>query len=67
MIKYSKMNKGYKYIFTNIDIFSKYGWSFPLKSKTIKDIKPCFEKMFKERKPKYIWSDQESSFFSKEM
>ena len=67
MTKYSRMNKGYKYIFTNIDIFSKYAWSFSIKSKTIKDIKPCFEKIFKERKPKYIWSDQESAFFSKEM
>ena len=67
MIKYSKMNKGYKYIFTNIDIFSKYAWTFPIKSRKISDIKPCFEKIFKERKPKYIWSDQESSFFSKEM
>ena len=67
MVKYSRMNKGYKYIFTNIDIFSKYGWSFPIKSKKISDIKPCFEKIFKERKPKYIWSDKESSFFSKEM
>ena len=26
-----------------------------------------FEKIFKERKPSYIWSDKESSFFSKEM
>ena len=67
MIKYSRVNRGYKYIFTNIDIFSKYAWCFPIKSKTIKDIKPCFEKIFKERKSKYIWSDQESSFFSKEM
>ena len=67
MQKYSRMKKGYKYIFTNIDIFSKYVWSFPLKTKTIKDIKPCFEKIFKQRKPKYIWSDQESAFFSKEM
>ena len=67
MTKYSKVNRLYKYIFTNIDIFSKYVWAFPIKSKTIKDIKPCFEKIFKERKPKYIWSDQESSFFSKEM
>ena len=67
MQKYSKVNRGYKYIFTNIDIFSKFAWSFPLKSKTIKDIKPCFQKIFKERKPKYIWSDQESAFFSKEM
>ena len=67
MQKYSKMNKGYKYIFTNIDIFSKYAWVFPIKSKKISDIKPCFEKIFKQRKPKYIWSDKESSFFSKEM
>ena len=67
MGKYSRMNKGYKYIFTNIDIFSKYAWAFPIKSKTIKDIKPYFQKIFKERKPKFIWSDKESSFFSKEM
>ena len=67
MQKYSRMNKGYKYIFTNIDIFSKYAFAFPIKSKTIKEIKSCFQKIFKERKPKYIWSDQESSFFSKEM
>ena len=67
MQKYSRINKGYKYIFTNIDIFSKYAYAFPLKTKTIKEIKSCFEKIFKERKPLYIWSDQESSFFSKEM
>ena len=67
MSKYSRMNKGYKYIFTNIDIFSKYSWSFPLKTKTIKEIKSCFQKIFKEQKPSYIWSDQESAFFSKEM
>ena len=35
MQKYSRMNKGYKYIFTNIDVFSKYAWSFPIKSKKI--------------------------------
>ena len=67
MSKYSRMNKGYKYIFTNIDVFSKYAWNFPIKSKKKVDIKPCFQKIFKERKPSYIWSDKESAFFSKEM
>ena len=67
MVKYSKVNRGYKHIFTNIDIFSKYAWSFPLKTKTIKEIKSCFQKIFKNRKPSCIWSDQESVFFSKEM
>ena len=65
--QYSKINKGYKYIFTNIDIFSKIAYAFPLKSKKIGDIKSCFEKIFKNNKPKYIWSDKEPSFLSKEM
>ena len=47
--------------------FSKYAYAFPIKSKKIQDIKPCFQKIFKKRKPKFIWSDQESAFFSKEM
>ena len=38
-----------------------------LNQKKIQDIKPCFQKIFKERKPKYIWSDKEYAFFSKEM
>ena len=89
MSQYSKMNRGYKYIFTNIygnpvlehcfltnfpvsiftniDAFSKIANAFPLKSKKIQDIKACFEKIFKINKPKFIWSDKEPAFFSKEM
>ena len=68
MTQYSKMNRGYKYILTNIDIFSKYAYAYPIKSKKIQDIKLCFEKIFKNNnKPKYIWSDKEPAFLSKEM
>ena len=67
MTQYSKINKGYKYIFTNIDVFSKIAYGFPLKSKKIQDIKPCFQKIFEKNKPKYIWSDKEPAFLSKEM
>ena len=67
MTQYSKINKGYKYIFTNIDVFSKIAYAFPLKSKKIQDIKPCFEKIFKKKKPEFIWSDKEPAFLSKEM
>ena len=42
MTQYSKMNRGYTYIFTNIDVFSKIAYAFPLKSKKIKDIKHLF-------------------------
>ena len=67
MTQYSKINKGYKYISTNIDVFSKIAYAFPLKSKKIQDIKACFEKIFKKNKPEYIWSDKEPAFLSKEM
>ena len=67
MTQYSKMNRGYKYIFTNIDVFSKVAYAYPIKSKKIQDIKACFEKIFKKNKPKFIWSDKESAFLSKEM
>ena len=67
MKMYFEINKGYTYIFTDIDIFSKYAWAFPIKSKKIQDVKLRFQKIFKECKPKYIWSDKESAFFSNEM
>ena len=67
MTQYSKINKNYRYVFTNIDVFSKIAYAYPIKSKKIQDIKPCFQKIFEKNKPKYIWSDKESSFFSKEM
>ena len=54
MSQHSKINKGYKYIFTNIDVFSKIAYAFPLKNEKIQDIKPCFEKIFEKSKPKFI-------------
>ena len=48
MSQYSKMNRGYKYIFTNIDVFSKIAYAYPIKSKKIQNIKPCSEKIFKK-------------------
>ena len=67
MAQYSKINKGYKYIFTNIDIFSKYAYAYPIKSKKYKTLNLVLKKYLKKNKPNYIWSDKEPSFFSKEM
>ena len=64
MSQYSKINKGYKYIFTNIDIFSKYAYAFPLKSKKIGDIKPCFEKIFKKKTNRNIFGVIKNQLFS---
>ena len=45
--KYSKVNRGYKYIFTNIDIFSKYAWSFPIKPKKYQTLNHVFKRYLK--------------------
>ncbi len=44
--KYSRHNSGYKYIFNVIDIFSRYCWSFPLKTKSPDEIAPHLETIF---------------------
>ena len=38
MGKFSKWNKGIKYLLTVIDVFSKYGWIIPLKIKRVKQL-----------------------------
>ena len=38
MQKFSKWNKGIKYLLMAIDVFSKYGWIEPLKNKKLKVI-----------------------------
>ena len=47
MKMYFKINKGYNYIFTNIDIFSKYAWAFPIKTKKHKMLNYVFKKYLK--------------------
>ena len=48
MANYSKINKGYKSIFTNTDIFSKYAYSYPIKSKKYKTLNLVLKKYLKK-------------------
>ena len=65
--KYSKWNKGIKYLLTVIDVFSKYGWIVPLKDKKTESVSVAFDKIFKKskRKPEKLWTDKGSEFISK--
>ena len=56
-------NKGVKYLLTCIDVFSKYAWVEPLKSKTGQALITSFEHIFKNhRKPLYLQTDQGKEF-----
>ena len=49
MQKFAKLNKGFIYLLTCIDIFSKYSWVIPLKDKKGINVKNALQKIFKER------------------
>ncbi|GFW89631.1 uncharacterized transposon-derived protein F54H12.3 [Trichonephila clavipes] len=53
----AEFNKGYKYLLTCIDLFSKFAWAVPLKDKFGKSVKSGLEIIFKERKPKVLQTD----------
>ena len=66
MQKFSKWNKGIKYLLMVIDVFSKYGWIRGLKDKKTEPISKAFDDIFKsKRKPKMLWTDKGSEFISK--
>ena len=45
--KFSKSNKGYKFLMNMIDVYTRYAVSIPIKAKTIKEILPAFKKAIK--------------------
>ena len=67
MQKFSKWNKGIKYLLMIIDVFSKYGWIKPLKDKKTESVSLAFDEIFKKskRKPDKLRTDKGSEFISK--
>ena len=66
---YTRANKGYKYILMIIDVFSKYGWAIPLKTKTGLEVSKAFENLWHTQKPppKKLWTDKGKEFLNKYM
>ena len=67
MSAFSKDNHGVKYLLTIIDVFSKYAWVMPLKTKTGKDITKAFDYIIEGsgRKPSRLWVDKGTEFYNK--
>ena len=62
----SKFNKGFRFLFCVIDIFSKYAWVVRLKDKKCVSIVDAFQKIFHKpgRKPKKVWVDKGREFYN---
>ena len=48
---------------TVIDVFSKYGWMLPLKTKTGVEVANALKEIFKVRKPRSLWVDRGRELF----
>ena len=64
MQAFSAFNKGFKYILTVIDVFSKYAWTVPIKDKSAASDTKVFEKIISDRIPKKLWVDEEKEFYN---
>ena len=63
MDKFGGSNKGYKYILLAIDVFSRYAWGIPLKTKTVGEITEAFIQI---PAPECVISDNGGEFLGKE-
>lgn len=75
MSTYAKQNKGFHFILTVIDNFSKYGWVVPLRNKNVENVTAAMEKILKRRyggggsektyrKPKNLQTDDGTEFYN---
>ena len=65
----SKFNKGFRFLLSVIDIYSKYACVIPLRDEKGIAITYALQKILKEsnRKPNKIWVDKDSEFYNKSM
>ena len=62
----SKHNNGYNYLLTCIDVFSKFAWAVPLKTKTGKALAAAFQTILKTgRKPLRLQTDKGTEFLNR--
>lgn len=67
MIPYSSQNKGFNYLMTVIDTFSKFAWAIPMKNKKGITVAKGMEQIFMDssRTPKNLQTDDGNEFFNK--
>ena len=59
-------NRNYRFVLVNIDNFSKFGWTVPLKNKNAQTIKDSFENFIisSKRKPNFLEGDRDRGIYN---
>ena len=51
-----------------IDVFSKYGWAIPLKTKTGSEVSEAFQDLWKRQAPlQKLWTDKGREFYNEQI
>lgn len=63
---YSRENKGFKFMITIIDVYSKFAWAEPLKNKSAKEVAQVVKKVYlkSKRYPQHIQTDKGTEFYN---
>ena len=64
MIPHAKVNKGFKYLMTIINAFSKYAYAVPLKTKTGVEVARALEPILRANKMKYLQTDNGKEYYN---
>lgn len=68
MSAYAKQNRGFHFLLTVIDTFSKFAWAVPLKDKSGLNVMRALSTVFKEgRIPKNLQTDDGTEFYNKDV
>ena len=63
-----EFNDDNRFILSCIDVFSKYAWAIPIKSKTAKDVLEAFKEIFKDNRiPERLQTDEGNEFLNKSL
>lgn len=57
-------NDGMRYILCIVDVFSRFAWCFPLRTKSADDVVDAIKPLMLEHKPQFIWSDSGKEFYN---
>lgn len=63
--RFARVNRGYKYILVVLDVFSRFAWARPLKTKTGAEVANAFRDIFQVgRTPAKLWTDKGTEFWN---
>ena len=68
LVQFTNVNDGHRYILFCIDVFSRYAWARPIKTKSGKEMVAAFQSIFDDdnRICRYLHTDKGREFYNKE-